>query len=99
MQLRNLGGVGIMGIFAVFAGLFLLWRHRSDILSWFSVYILRLRSELARRNALVEGLGGSEELRESRALGFQWPHGALAIAAGVCLVVGGQLALYVDLLS
>ena len=99
MQLRNLGGVGITGILAVFAGLFLLWRHRSDILGWFSGYMVRLRSELARRESFAEGLNASDELQESSAFRLQWPHGALAIVAGICLVLGGQLALFVDLLS
>ena len=99
MQLHNLGGVGIMGIFAVFAGLFLLWRHRSDILGWFSGYVVRLRAELARREALAEGLDVADEIRESNALRLQLPHGALAIVAGLFLILGGQLALYVDLLS
>lgn len=99
MRLRNLGGVGIAGILAVLAGLFLLWRHRSDILGWFSGYMVRLRSELARREALAEGLDASDELRESSAPRLQWPRGALAILAGICLVLGGQLALFVDLLS
>jgi hypothetical protein len=99
MQLRNLGGVGITGIFAVIAGLFLLWRHRSDILGWFSAYILRLRSELARREALAVGMDESDEIRVSNALRLEWPHGALAIVAGFFLILGGQFALYVDLLS
>jgi hypothetical protein len=99
MRLSNLGGVGITGIVAVFTGLFLLWHHRSDILGWFTAYIFRLRSELARRDALADRLGGTDETRASNVLLVQWPHGALAIVAGICLIVGGQLALYVDLLS
>jgi len=97
MRLRNLGGLGITGIVAVFSGLFLLWRHRSDILNWLSAYMLRLRSELARRDAVAEGR--ADKTQRSDTLSGRWPHGALAIVAGVCLIFGGQLALYLDLLS
>lgn len=98
MRLSNLGAVGITGIIAVFAGLYLIWRHRSDIFGWIATYVSEFRAELEMRGSLVEPdkreLGGKVNL-----LRAHLPHGALAIVAGVSLIIAGQLALYIDLLS
>ena len=98
MRLSNLGGVGIAGIFAVAVGAWLIWRHRADILAWMAAYIRELRSELESRSSIPETMRRSEEMR-SRLHAARMPHGALAIVAGAALIVAGQLALFIDLLS
>lgn len=97
MRLRNLGAVGITGIFAVIAGFFLIWRHRSDILGWCGAYIREFRAELERRGAAERTNPGASKMIAS--FRTQLPQGALAIVAGISLIIAGQLALYLDLLS
>ena len=97
MRLSNLGVVGITGIIAVIAGLILIWRHRSDIFGWFAAYIREFRAELERRGVADRTNPGTSRMMAS--FRAQLPRGALAIAAGVSLIIAGQLALYLDLLS
>ncbi|HET9401958.1 MAG TPA: hypothetical protein VFO34_13505 [Candidatus Acidoferrales bacterium] len=98
MRLSNLGGVGIVGMFAVALGAWLIWRHRADISSWMSAYFRELRAELKSRSSIPETMRRSDEMR-SRLRAAHLPHGALAIVAGAALIVAGQLALFIDLLS
>ena len=97
MKLSNLGVVGLTGIVAVIMGFLLIWRHRSDIFGWIAAYIREFRAELERHGAADRTNPGASRMMAS--FRTQLPQGALAIVAGVSLIVAGQLALYLDLLS
>lgn len=98
MRLSNLGGVGITGIVAVAVGAWLIWRRRADILSWMVAYFTELRAELEARSSVPEKARRSDEMR-TRLRAARLPHGVLAIVAGAALIVAGELALFIDLLS
>jgi hypothetical protein len=103
MRLSNLGWTGIVGMFAVAAGLNLLWRHRADIWSWMAAYVAAFRCEMSRRAAAKasasQELGANEGGEPVSLFPDRMPKGALAVVLALCLILAGQAVLFLDLLS
>jgi hypothetical protein len=103
MRLSNLGWTGIVGMFAVVAGLNLLWRHRADILIWAAAYVAAFRREVSRRaeakSSAPEETGVNECEEPVSLFPDRAPKGALSVVLGLYLILTGQAILFLDLLS
>jgi len=87
-----------VGMCAIAAGLYLLWRHRGDIAGWIAMYVAIFRRELLRRSRP----GNRPETFETNPhadFRGRVPQGALAVIFAVCLILAGQAILFLDLLS